>query len=277
MENRKASEVPGLLPRTGPPPATCGPHASKCGARFRGRRANATGHHRPQKTQTPTLNIIQVNICGLRNKKTDLAKILNDHKVHVALLQETIHQNSDTHITGYTSYPCKCTDCRGIITYIRNDIAGTVIHPTEPRATDVQHITIWHAGRKFTLYNVYNPPWNSINIPDLQESNYSKTILCGDFNGHSPLWGYTDYNNTGKYIEELCQSSNLSPLQNSETTPTLFHRTHNTASRPDLTIVSSDIESQCSMTTLRDVGSDHRPILTTISAPCKLEHRRRTR
>ena len=63
------------------------------------------------------LNILQFNICGLGKKKTELAKVLNEQKVHIALLQETLHNNVDLHITGCTNYACDCKYCRGIVTY----------------------------------------------------------------------------------------------------------------------------------------------------------------
>ena len=36
------------------------------------------------------LNILQLNIHGLQNKKIELVKLLKDQEVHIALLQETI-------------------------------------------------------------------------------------------------------------------------------------------------------------------------------------------
>ena len=54
------------------------------------------------------LNILQLNICGIQKKKTELAKVLSTHKIHIALLQETLHGSADLHITGYTSYTCDC-------------------------------------------------------------------------------------------------------------------------------------------------------------------------
>ncbi|GFS03881.1 hypothetical protein ElyMa_001160900 [Elysia marginata] len=39
-----------------------------------------------------------------------------------------------------------------------------------------------------------------------------------DFNGHSLLWGYQDTNKTGKYLEEVCTTTNLS-IQQNESSP----------------------------------------------------------
>ena len=220
------------------------------------------------KNGITSLNVMQLNICGLRNKKLELAQMMNDKNIHVALLQETLHKDADLHITGFTSYACKCTNCRGLVTYIRNDIMGDVNHQSTFQPTDVQRATIWHNDKKYTIYNVYNPPQSTINLSDLDEPQYSKTLLAGDFNGHSPLWGYQQYNRTGKVIEDFCESSNFLVMQNSESPPTLLHRAHLSLSRPDLTICSSDLENSCRIYVLDDIGSDHLPILTKIQSPC---------
>jgi len=154
---------------------------------------------------------------------------------------------------------------------------GDVTHLPSGQLTDVQRATIWHTGRKFTIYNVYSRPKTTCDFSFLQTAQYEKTICAGDFNGHSPEWGYTDHNSTGTKIEELCESSNLSVLQNANSPPTLLHRAHLTLSRPDLTICSSDIENSCRIEVIDDMGSDHRPIITRISTPPALTHSQRTR
>ena len=94
-------------------------------------------------------------------------------------------------------------------------------------------------------------------------------MIAGDFNGHSPQWGYNGCNDSGRAIEEICDSSNLCVIQDKDSTPTLLHRAHRTLSRPDLTILSSDLVNRSKTQVLDDVGSDHKPILTTINVAAK--------
>ena len=110
-----------------------------------------------------------------------------------------------------------------------------------------------------------------------QNTTYRKTVIAGDLNGHSPLWGYSDHNNTGRKIEEICQSSNLELLQDEDSTKTLLHRRHGTLHRPDLTLVSADLYNHCSEEVLEDISSDHRPILTKINLVKQKQRKRRTR
>ena len=141
---------------------------------------------------TNTLHIFQANINGLSDKKTELAHYLDQKDVHIALLQETmLGQNSDPHISGYTPYPCKCPNaCQGVITYIRNDVQGKVENITNCQPTDIQKATIWFSGCKYTVYNIYSPSNSKCSFSFLTDSTYTKTVLAGDFNGHSPQWGY---------------------------------------------------------------------------------------
>ena len=220
-------------------------------------------------------NILQANVCGLYKKKVHLAKIMNEKKVHIAVLQETLHSSCDTHITGYTAYPCSCQGCRGIITYIKNDVKGNVEH-LDWHPTDAQKVTLWYGNNKITVYNIYCPPSSTLNFSD-QSPSFKKTVIAGYLNGHSPLWGYVDQDNTGKKIEELCQSTNLILLQNENSTPTLRHRRHGTLHRPDLTLVSADLQNHCSEEVLEDISSDHRPILTKINILKHTHKKRRTR
>ena len=290
----QACGTPGPEPRPGPPLATGSHSRRKYGPGPRRKSDKATGRthtytlHDHQLHQTAVLrskrlsksiNIVQVNICGsFEKKKVILANLFSTQKIHVALLQETQHkQETNLHIAGYTPYPCNCNNCRGIITYIRNDVDGDVTHLPRAQPTDVQKVYIWHAEKKYTIYNVYNPPTASLNLPDIQETVFHNTILAGDFNGHSPQWGYSGYNRTGHIIEELCGSTNLSVLQNKDTKPTLLHRRHLSLTRPDLTIPSADLTDTCYIETLDDIGSDHRPTLISLLTPDKTYSNRKPR
>ena len=232
------------------------------------RRLKSTGLYKKKKAASPPkqteFNILQLNISGIKNKKIELASMMSSNNIHIALIQESFHRNTNSHLTGYTAYPCTCENCRGIITYIRNDLIADCQHLSQTDNTDIQKTSVWFYGQKYTIYNVYSPPSSICQINDLQETMYTNTILAGDFNGHSPQWGYSDTNGTGKFLEELHGSTNLVITQSPTSTPTLLHRAHNTLSRPDLTIVSSDLDPHCKVQVMPDIGSDHRPIHTTV-------------
>ena len=100
-------------------------------------------------------------------------------------------------------------------------------------------------------------------------------MIAGDFNGHSPQWGYKDHSPTGKAIEELCSSTNLTVLQDEESPPTLLFRVNKKTYRPDLTIVSSDLLHRHTIDVLNGVGSDHRPIITSLYSKKRKKYKRK--
>ena len=227
-----------------------------------------------------SLNIVHFNICGLSTKKDEFKNFLHENKIHIALLQETQHtKETDLNITGYTQYPCDCTNCQGAITYIRNDVTGKVTNINTTQPTILQKAEIWHTGCKYDVYNVYNPPANKMDlIPHFDNTQFSKTIIAGDINGHSPSWGYKDYNPTGTFIESFCNITNLFLMQDCETPPTLFHRVHKTLSRPDLTLVSADLMTKITSEVKDGIGtSDHFPTLVKIETPERKKQKKWTR
>ena len=221
-------------------------------------------------------NIIQANVAGIKNKRTELQKLFNEKNIHVAMLQETQHQSCNYKMSGYTPYTCNCNSCRGIITYIRKDLQCNVTPHTADAPNDILKATVWFGEKKLNLLNVYSAPKDVFTFTST-ETIFKSTVIAGDFNGHSPLWGYKDQNATGTNIENLCQSSNLIRIQDEFSPPTLLHKVHGTLHRPDLTLVSADLHSMCSTTVLKDVASDHRPTLISLNMGKQQSRKRRSR
>ena len=241
------------------------------------KKKKATPQQDKERKKLEDFKIIKANVAGLGTKKKDYENLMHENQVYLAFLQETLHRNTNIHITGYTAYACKCTNCRGIITYVRNDVTSEVKDlSSSSHPTDIHQITAWYGNNKLQLFNIYSPPGKPFNFPD-DRTSFNKTILAGDFNGHSPLWGYEDTNDTGRRIEELCSSTNLIVLQDENSPKTLLHKVHGTLHRPDLTLVSADLLNQTSEELLRDTSSDHRPILTKISILKRRKKNKKTR
>ena len=266
-----AGTAPGPVPRTDPPSATGNQSSINVGET----------NQKPKSGKAhkfSNLNILQFNIGGFSTKRTEFEHFLDKHNIHIALLQETQKGiNIDINITGYTGTHCTCNDCQGSISFIRNDITGNTNNQPE-NSTCIQKSVIWHSERRYTILNVYNPPRNDLHVQNsLTESIYLNTIIAGDFNSHSPTWGYKDLDKNGKVVEDLLDSSNLFLVQNAQSRPTLLHKAFGTLHRPDLTILSSDLQNKNQIKVSDDIGkSDHRPIIITISTPCKRKFPQRT-
>ena len=81
---------------------------------------------REKCTRMSQLNVLQINIEGLQHKTTELFKMLHDNDVHIVILQETILPRNEVSTPGYTPTKCECTNCRGIMTLVRNDVQAEV-------------------------------------------------------------------------------------------------------------------------------------------------------
>ena len=122
--------------------------------KYRKNKMKKTTPQKQTKKENPTFNVFQANVSGLNRKQTDLQKLFHDHNVHVALLQEAQHKSCNTNISGYTPYTCNCENCRGIVTYVRNDLQCNVTEHTEDSPNDILLATVWFGLRKFKIYNI---------------------------------------------------------------------------------------------------------------------------
>ena len=96
-------------------------------------------------------------------------------------------------------------------------------------------------------------------------TSYRNLFILSDFNCHHPLW---DSRGTSDPCEEevfdWVISSDLLPLNNPDT-PTLLHRSSGSRSSPDISFTLSSLALSCSREVLQDLGSDHLPILLSVS------------
>ena len=280
--NKKRPSVPSSSGTTTQGSGSTGERAEGAKNLWVGHGYHRTSTRKRNRTSTmecdTTHNILQINISGLQNKKEELEKMMRENNIKIALIQETILPKKPIHITGYTMYPCTCENgCQGIMTLIRNDTEAKVVNKSVGKDLDIQTINMWDRanGTQYNLYNIYCPPNSKPNIHPINP-HYTRTIFAGDFNAHSPNWGYSSHNNRGKLVEALCNETNLILMQDKETETTLLHRKTGATSRPDLTMISADIVDTCQIKVMDDIGSDHKPILISIYRPEKLKQKRRT-
>ena len=243
---------------------------------YQGPRKGASSRSIPcdKSARTGKFNLLQINIEGLQHKVTELLNTLSTYNIHIALIQETILPKHEIKTPGYTKKKCECMNCRGIMTLIRNDIQAEVKN-CPFGDVDTQEIDVWIDKEHYKIHHIYCPPNSKSQIP-VHETNFKKTIIAGDFNAHLPSLGYSDYNSRGKDIEEILNSTNLILKQDMNSEPTLRHKRHGTNHRPDLTFISADVDNRTTVRVLDDIGSDHKPILTTLTCKQKPKRSKKT-
>lgn len=222
--------------------------------------------------------IIQWNIKGYFNNYNQLDLLIRDTKPSVICLQETHIPHNINHITtpkAYVGYfhnsSQNKTSKQGVgILIIRN-----IPHKIIPQITTIQSITIEiNLPSSFIINNIYIPPsqtFSETDISSLLSQSQNPTIILGDFNAWSPLWGSEKSNERGTQIENIVLTENLVILNDGR--PTHFS-THNTFTHVDLTLVTSQFTPKCSWSVLENLySSDHYPILTAVQTklgPCYL-------
>ena len=90
-------------------------------------------------------------------------------------------------------------------------------------------------------------------------------IVVGDFNSHSPSWGYKDLDTKGEELEDWQIYNTLHLLNRPDDPPTFFPRAWKTTTHPDLAFVTSNISRGTERKVLEQlVTSDHKPVLIEI-------------
>lgn len=97
-------------------------------------------------------------------------------------------------------------------------------------------------------------------------STFNKVLICGEFNGHSPVWSLdpSKYNEEGRKMEHILVSSDWICLNNGSYTWTSADLSSRSAN--DLTFVSPSLGLSYTGSTLSSsYSSDHFPILISLS------------
>ncbi|GIY82785.1 hypothetical protein CEXT_276901 [Caerostris extrusa] len=77
---------------------------------------------------------------------------------------------------------------------------------TDSDKSEVVHLDVWKSGAHFKILAIYSPPSNQ---PIFSYVNHLKhSIFIGDYNAHSPPWGYSDPNEAGRRVHDfLCSTT----------------------------------------------------------------------
>lgn len=282
VESRQAGGVPDSLPRRSPPLATGGTSASSWGARRRARRLNATGQKskkRVPKTEPPRqpLRILQWNAEGITRKKRALSARLHAEKIDVACIQEThlsppnektrpSHPHKNISIRGYQTFntPREGRTKGGVLIYVRETIQATPINVDTGQEAEIVGVLVRVDGKDIRIFNYYCPPDKNLSLYNMDLS-CDHHIVLGDFNSHSPSWGYSDLNQRGEEVEDWQITLGLHLINDADDPPTYYSRAWRTTSTPDLAFTSGELAPLVKRNVQEQLaGSDHRPILLTL-------------
>ena len=271
VNSRQARKVPGSLPRRSPPQATGGTSVPPRSARRGSQRLNATGSpNYDNHSSDNILKILQWNCEGISRKKEALKVFLHKENIQVACLQEThLTPKMRFSVRGYQCVSRKDRPNRhkgGILILVSNNIPAKEITIDTNEESEISGVTLHLPNKTLTIFNCYAPSdkdlkLHTINIPQ------NNCIIVGDFNSHSPSWGYSELDNRGEEVEEWQVLNNLQLLVNPSDEPTFYSRRWKTTSTPDLAFTSSDMSGATNRSVLPPLAtSDHKPIAIMLAS-----------
>ena len=216
--------------------------------------------------------ILQWNANSLRARSIDFKHFISNHKPDIICIQETyLKPNLNYDLPGYSIERKDRLDQRkgGVATMIRNGLIYKVINLN--LNTEALVVSVKLKNRQLTIVNIYEPPDSNINIDDYKELfSRPNSIMVGDLNAYSQLWGATKTDNRGTLLDGLIEDLNLSVLNNGQGT---HIKPDGSLSPIDLSITSTNLSIKCSWKVNPDsLGSDHRPIIIGIDEPAVCEN-----
>ena len=158
----------------------------------------------------------------------------------------------------------------GLAIIVRNDLCvkEKVLSDFPQGYLEVNAVTIHGVGLAVDIMNVYNP---SCNVSQMEFESYfdqlcSPSVVLGDFNAHHIMWTSSGAHNvTGNnLVSSLLTFPDLS-LVTPRDLPTYYHVPSRKFSTLDLCFISPVFLPSAQVDLQTDLGSDHTPILLSIS------------
>ena len=222
------------------------------------------------------LVILQWNCRSLVAHKAELRNYLATAHVKPSLIcvQETwLKPGKDICLPGYSIERRDRAGAQqggGVATFIIDGLSYTVLDkPDDIEALSLQ-IRL-SSKRAITVSNVYLPSEKPFSEAALRKVFAVKdSIIVGDFNSLSSLWGSPITDAKGRQIEVLLDDYELSTINSGEGT---YIKSNGAGySHLDLSIVPHDLALKARWSVIQDTwGSDHLPALTTLNARPALE------
>ena len=214
------------------------------------------------------LKIVQWNAEGVRLKKTELQHFLKLKAIDVCCIQETHLSSSHRFfIRGYEVFrqDRENRPKGGLLTVVRNNIPAVEIQRSGQADLDTEYlgVKLVLAGTPVTVFRIFSPPDKQIQLHNIKVEPQS-WVITGDFNSHSPSWGYGQVNSKGEEVENWITENRLIPIIKPDDPDTFYSRTWRTTT-PDLAIATDDIQGIAEREVSSQLGdSDHRPVIVSI-------------
>ena len=131
----------------------------------------------------------------------------------------------------------------GLLTLVRSNFPAAEIQRSGQANLDTEYlgVKLVLAGTQATVLNIYLPPDKQIQLHNIKVKPQS-WIITGDFNSHSPSWGYEQLYSKGEEVENWISENRLILINKQDDPDTFYSQTWRTTSTPDPGIATDDIQ-----------------------------------
>jgi hypothetical protein len=211
-------------------------------------------------------NILYCNVRGLRNKYTELQKLLESLNISIFIFQETkLTENIIIKFEGYETFNHYHNSKKprgGTIIGFKNNIDHSKCASTQLENSEYVSAQFKYGKQKINLFSIYNHPHDKLdsnNLEDIDNRN-EPAIIIGDLNAKHKMMHSSSTNENGKILYNLLLDSNL--IMMNQDKPTHVNEKSIKLDILDYVLTTTKaakLIDEC--TTLDEIGSDHFPII----------------
>lgn len=209
------------------------------------------------------INVLQWNAQSIRPKKTEFEALLNQEKVHVAIISETwLDRGSYFRIREYNTYRADRADGYAGVAILTHKSVNVQLCNSQISNPDIDllHIKLLNCDHLENVVGVYCPQWVRTTSGDWDQIlnlGNEKTLIAGDFNGHHSNWSSKSDTRGRQIFESIFENSYISLNDGAHTRVKLVNGIVQNTS-PDISIVSVDNALKYDWLVLNEnLGSDH--------------------
>ena len=216
-------------------------------------------------SNSPAVGVFQWNCHHIKTHMDEFKQHLaeNSTKYDVLCLQETfLKENQQFSIPDYQVVRHDRIDRSGggLVTLIRNSINYTEI--PGPPGIECIVVKIKTSTNYLTVANVYLPPKQAVYRNNLIDLFQPRTVIVGDLNSKSKMWGSDHSDTRGRIIEDLLEDCHFCCVNDGQPTYTHFDGSR---SHLDICLVPDAFGARVNWSVLNNaMGSDHSPTVVRL-------------
>ena len=126
------------------------------------------------------------------------------------------------------------------MTLVKNSIPVVEISKSNDLPLEHHTVKLLRPEGDIEITNCYSPPTSAMALKTISVKA-ERHVVAGDFNSHSPSWGYKDMDPRGEELEDWMIDNKLILINHPRDKPTCFSRAWKTTSSPDLAMSTEDL------------------------------------